>query len=63
MKRCAYSAELQRNSTCPICIDDFTGKDEVGVHEECKNGYHYTCLEEWVNSGKNSCPICRKNIK
>ena len=44
---------------CSIClIDNILDVSILDCgHQYCKN-----CIDEWFNKGKNSCPICRKDI-
>ena len=61
-KRRSQRVLLQGQTSCPICLIDFTDSDEVilchtnsGAHK-----FHKYCLENWFNtSGTNTCPLCR----
>lgn len=49
--------------TCCICLENYTDyKSSEPIYLKCKHIFHYNCLAAWRDSGKNSCPICRRNI-
>lgn len=44
---------------CAICLEPYVDKCETNCkHEFCKK-----CLNNWVQSRKISCPICRTKIR
>jgi len=46
--------------TCPICIVDFEGGDDVRVLPcEGKHVFHQACVDPWLLELSSSCPICR----
>ena len=54
--------EVDRESTCPICLDLMELGDLV-KQLHCKHCYHSSCLEAWLRSnGKRviQCPMCRQ---
>ena len=53
---------------CAICHERIaevrgTGRQLVAAHAATENGtlhvYHRQCLEQWMDSGKQTCPTCR----
>lgn len=61
---------LPLEGSCPICLDAYTssvqgtsqGHQEKVVETYCRHIFHYTCLHEWLSTGKNSCPMCRETF-
>ena len=53
----------EEDSTCIICYVAYNSTDDV-VKLKCndKHYYHTECIESWIKSGKNSCPMCRQAI-
>ena len=49
-----------RMHTCTICLNDVRAT-EANHPLRCGHVFHYDCLEEWKNQGKNTCPVCRKS--
>lgn len=47
--------EKQRNSTCPICTEDFIENQMLRVLP-CDHQYHMACIQDWV-SRSSSCPV------
>lgn len=45
---------------CLVCLTEFeTG--EVGRKlKACGHVYHKDCIDRWLTTGRNSCPLCRK---
>jgi len=50
-----------RNTTCPICLDDFEDGQLVKVLL-CLHGFHVQCIDPWLVVSNELCPVCKKNI-
>lgn len=54
-----------RNTECSVCYEDFDANSHIIVHTECRNGFHVTCMEDWIERLSReatediTCPICR----
>ncbi|XP_063096152.1 RING finger protein 122 isoform X1 [Cavia porcellus] len=46
--------------TCAVCLEDFKGKDELGVLP-CQHTFHRKCLVKWLEV-RCVCPMCNKPI-
>lgn len=46
---------------CCICLDTLEKNDRCIDCHECKNLFHSTCINLWLNN-KRRCPLCRTNI-
>lgn len=46
--------------TCAICLDPFSGNEEV-VTGGCYHLFHWTCLRNWTFQG-TTCPVCRRSL-
>lgn len=47
---------------CCICLDTLVKNNMPIVIVECCEQYiHKVCLRQWLESRKNSCPLCRKS--
>uniref|UniRef100_A0A452SRL1 RING finger protein 122 n=1 Tax=Ursus americanus TaxID=9643 RepID=A0A452SRL1_URSAM len=46
--------------TCAVCLEDFKGKDELGVLP-CQHAFHRKCLVKWLEV-RCVCPMCNKPI-
>ena len=47
--------EMQRNTTCPICTEDFIENQMLRLLP-CNHQYHRACIEDWLARG-SSCPV------
>ncbi|KAF3433918.1 hypothetical protein FNV43_RR25021 [Rhamnella rubrinervis] len=47
----------QEEASCPICLEEYQRKDEVGKMN-CGHDYHIICIRKWLLT-KNTCPICK----
>jgi hypothetical protein len=54
---------------CSICLGVFPSFEtktsepepqERNVETPCQHVFHYSCLHQWLSTGKSTCPICRK---
>ncbi|XP_061260431.1 RING finger protein 122 isoform X2 [Bos javanicus] len=52
--------KLQLYGTCAVCLEDFRGKDELGVLP-CQHAFHRKCLVKWLEV-RCVCPMCNKPI-
>tara|TARA_Y100000591_G_scaffold306556_1_gene305109 strand:+ start:1482 stop:2498 length:1017 start_codon:yes stop_codon:yes gene_type:complete len=47
--------------TCSICLEDFN-TDTNTMFTSCGHRFHYSCINIWLRSGHDSCPMCRTGI-
>jgi hypothetical protein len=47
------------NEDCGICLEKIEIQPNMTY---CKHFFHKDCIIKWLKIGKNSCPICRKNL-
>jgi len=43
---------------CLICLDDYEPEEDIRVMT-CRHAFHQTCVDEWLQTGRNNCPACR----
>ncbi|WWD19344.1 hypothetical protein CI109_103803 [Kwoniella shandongensis] len=43
---------------CLICLSEYEEEDECRILN-CRHGYHKECVDQWLSTGRNSCPACR----
>ncbi len=45
---------------CPVCFEEMKeGESLVKCITTCKNYFHNECINLWLSSGHNNCPLCR----
>lgn len=47
---------------CLICLDDYQPEDDIRVMS-CRHAFHQTCVDEWLQTGRNNCPACRTTVR
>lgn len=52
-----FTAETE----CPVCLMDFTDKQELRMLPKCAHAFHVPCVDTWLSSHSN-CPLCRANV-
>jgi hypothetical protein len=52
------SVEVDGDQTCSICLEGFSATETV-KKIPCNHFYHEHCINEWLHSGKDTCPMCR----
>ncbi|KAI7817331.1 hypothetical protein BC939DRAFT_507513 [Gamsiella multidivaricata] len=49
---------LGDGSKCLICMSDY--EEGEGMRAlRCKHGFHQECIDKWLTTGANKCPVCR----
>jgi hypothetical protein len=48
--------------TCPISLNEFKDGDMVCEIIKCKHKFSHEGFMRWIDSGKNTCPVCRCQI-
>lgn len=56
-----HTATNESNIECSICLCENTPKHRF-VKTECGHIFHKRCLEKWLYTNKNTCPLCREKI-
>ena len=51
--------DKKNNEDCAICMNEMEENDEI-TQLGCKHKFHKDCIAGWFNTGKKTCPICRK---
>ncbi|KAL1960953.1 hypothetical protein VTO42DRAFT_4841 [Malbranchea cinnamomea] len=50
---------IPEQERCLICLSDYEAGEELRKLVKCKHLYHRECIDEWLLTGRNSCPLCR----
>ncbi|KAG6888736.1 hypothetical protein C0995_006388 [Termitomyces sp. Mi166 len=53
-ERIAYNC----TERCLICLDDYQPEDDIRVMK-CRHAFHQSCVDKWLETGRNNCPACR----
>ncbi|PYH47516.1 RING-H2 finger protein [Aspergillus saccharolyticus JOP 1030-1] len=51
--------QLPEGERCLICLSDYEVADELRQLTKCKHLFHRDCIDQWLTTGRNSCPLCR----
>lgn len=65
ISRAVYDPQaFSHDNNCVICLEDYKATEMV-TQLPCdpRHYFHTHCLEDWIKSGKNQCPMCRKIIQ
>ncbi|SPO30415.1 uncharacterized protein UTRI_06345 [Ustilago trichophora] len=44
---------------CLVCLEDWKDEDECRVLA-CRHAFHTVCVDRWMSSSSNTCPMCRR---
>ncbi|TPX52191.1 hypothetical protein SeMB42_g01586 [Synchytrium endobioticum] len=46
------------NEKCSICLEHYEKGEELRLMK-CRHGFHKDCLNKWLTTAVNSCPLCK----
>ena len=52
-------SDILLGERCLICLSDYANGENVRYMHECKHVYHRACIDEWLTTASNTCPLCR----
>lgn len=55
------AATTIQGTRCLICLSDFEYAEECRLLKKCLHSFHKHCIDRWLTTGRNSCPLCRSN--
>ncbi|KAK9384528.1 hypothetical protein V1515DRAFT_367317 [Lipomyces mesembrius] len=53
------ATEENLGERCLVCLSDFEEGEECRKLRQCGHLFHKKCIDEWLTTGRNSCPLCR----
>ncbi|KAK9371846.1 uncharacterized protein V1513DRAFT_454312 [Lipomyces chichibuensis] len=53
------ASEENLGERCLVCLSDFEEGEECRKLRQCGHLFHKKCIDEWLTTGRNSCPLCR----
>jgi hypothetical protein len=51
--------QLAADARCLVCLCDFEVNEEARQLVKCEHTFHKICIDQWLTTGRNSCPLCR----
>ena len=51
---------LAAGQCCLVCLSDFAPAELVRKLIRCQHVFHQECIDQWLTTGRNSCPLCRE---
>ncbi|KAF2217719.1 hypothetical protein CERZMDRAFT_24972, partial [Cercospora zeae-maydis SCOH1-5] len=51
---------LDTDQRCLVCLCDFEINDVARKLVKCNHLFHKECIDQWLTTGRNSCPLCRE---
>ena len=55
-------SNMSNELMCSICLNEKI-EDQQLCNTNCNHKYCKDCLNDWFNQGKNTCPMCRTQLK
>ncbi|KAF2805683.1 uncharacterized protein BDZ99DRAFT_490639 [Mytilinidion resinicola] len=53
------SIDISPEARCLVCLCDFEVGQEARNLIKCGHLFHRECIDQWLTTGRNSCPLCR----
>lgn len=51
--------EKEIHERCLICLTDYENGDQCRKLQNCSHAFHKECIDQWLTTGRNTCPMCR----
>lgn len=51
---------IEVGQRCLVCLCDFEAKEVARKLVKCNHLFHKECIDQWLTTGRNSCPLCRE---
>lgn len=51
---------LDAGQRCLVCLCDFEAEEVARKLVKCNHLFHKDCIDVWLTTGRNSCPLCRQ---
>jgi len=45
---------------CLVCLCDYEVLEKARKLVQCGHMFHKDCIDQWLTTGRNSCPLCRR---
>lgn len=49
-------------TTCRVCLERLEMTDEVRRLGNCAHAFHTGCIDQWIDVGEATCPLCRSSL-
>ncbi|KAI5783890.1 hypothetical protein DFH27DRAFT_487773 [Peziza echinospora] len=53
------SRQLPDGDKCLVCLSEYETGEECRSLTQCNHVFHKECIDTWLTTGRNSCPLCR----
>ena len=50
---------ISPDERCLVCLEGYQLHEELRQISKCSHVFHRACIDEWLTTGRNSCPLCR----
>ncbi|KAG8059853.1 hypothetical protein GUJ93_ZPchr0002g23238 [Zizania palustris] len=50
------------SSSCIVCLERLEAADEVRRLGNCAHAFHRGCIDQWIDLGRVTCPLCRSHL-
>ncbi|KAG8071867.1 hypothetical protein GUJ93_ZPchr0006g44399 [Zizania palustris] len=49
-------------AACIVCLERLQATDEVRRLGNCVHAFHRGCIDQWIDLGRETCPLCRSHL-
>lgn len=56
------SMDGEENALCPVCLEVLEANHEIRELSNCCHAFHKHCIDEWIDIGQLTCPLCRAQL-
>ena len=56
------SKDREEQAQCAVCLEALEASHEIRELGNCCHAFHKGCIDEWIDIGQISCPLCRAQL-
>lgn len=57
------SMDSDKVGICSICLEEYVDEESIVKELPCQHYFHTECIDEWLTTQRNECPLCKCKVR